>query len=249
MLPPARRCLVSSPLRFPLIAKIAQIESVLQDRKLQNKQHISVPFHFKNAKIIACFHHLSDLITASFRESTGKKPSPHCSAAPRSAAARTRGHGVWHRLRVGLEERQPENYPCFKLAITAMDSQNLFFFKKENSFKDHSTKLNPSVASVGQRVHEVLHMSEPVGKEAGLPCTPGTRTRCYTYHLSPLQRPSPWATAVRSAWLWPFMFTWSCRQSHGGSCQLPCFRVKVECGQHVGVGTAGELQAQPILAS
>lgn len=129
MLPRARRRLFCASLRFPLIAKIAQIESALRDRKLQHKQHVSVPFHFKNVKIIACFHHLSDLIPASFRKSTGERSEPHCSAAPCSAASRTQGHGVWPRWSVGLEERETENHPCFNLATTTMDPQNVFLKK------------------------------------------------------------------------------------------------------------------------
>lgn len=62
-------------------------------------------------------------------------------------------------------------------------------------------------------------------------------------HLFPLQRSSPWATAARPAWLRLFGAHLELSPRHGGSCHLPCSRVKVECGQHVGVGTAGELQA------
>ena len=79
--------------------------------------------------------------------------------------------------RVRLEETEAKNCPSFNLAITtAMDPQNLFY--KKNGFRDCSSRFNPSVASMGQRVHEVL---QTVCKGVGHPYTPGTGAKCHIY--------------------------------------------------------------------
>lgn len=95
------------------------VENAFWDRKLQHEQYISVPFHFKNAEIIACFHPPSGL--------NGRSLGPLLSSTVLCChqVTGTRGRGGWHRLRAGLEGREAENYLCFNLAIPSAVRQTL----------------------------------------------------------------------------------------------------------------------------